>query len=530
MLSAIDFNAVRLAAALLFLLTSAAVWVVLYRQHDRVSVALWALGGMAFGTAMLSRADGNLQVQSAEFVVSGIAAVCGAVFRLVALRRDLGVSTQAARVVALVALISAAVAALTTWAHPSFALMFFRGVGAVLLGLSAWYAWQMARRAPSRNGQLLAALLALASLSYVLLCVKLLVHWEAGLVVGRWDYLVASAIAVVNGAYVNLAYVGLVLDRSRVAERSARDAQTLELARRESAESSAEALRSTLHQRDRLAAERGHLLQVLAHEIRQPLHNVNAALQAAQQALPHTPPLAPPQPAAHPQGNPGLGLVGADLAAERVQHAQHVLTDMQSVLENTLAVSSLLVREAPLTLQEVEIDFLLAMALGDLSQAERSRVSLQRDHGLHSVEVEPGLVRLALRNLLRNAFGHGGPGIAVKVSVEEQRDPPAWVLSVSDNGPGMSPAKLAALSAKPVSGTQGDAPADAGVAPAPQRGAGLFIVRRVMALHGGHLKLQPAPVQGLCARLVFPLPDDEPAAAAAAAAASQAAVSGARNT
>ena len=205
MVSAIDFNAVRLAAAMLFILTSAAVWVVLYRQHDRTSVALWALGGMAFGTAMLSRADGNLQVHSAEFVVSGIAAICGAVFRAVALRRDLGLATQAAWVAALFALVSAVVVALANWGHPSFALLFFRGVGAVLLGLSAWYAWQLARRAPSRNGQLLAALMALATLSYLLLCVNLLAHWEAALVVDRWDYLVASVIAVVNGAYVSKA-------------------------------------------------------------------------------------------------------------------------------------------------------------------------------------------------------------------------------------------------------------------------------------------------------------------------------------
>ena len=199
---------------------------------------------------------------------------------------------------------------------------------------------------------------------------------------------------------------------------------------------------------------------------------------------------------------------------------------MQSVLENTLAVSSLLVREAPLTLQEVEIDFLLALALGDLSQAERSRISLQRGHGLHSVEVEPGLVRLALRNLLRNAFGHGGPGVTVSLSVEEQLDPPAWVLSVADNGLGVSAAQLSALATLTSQDAQANVSPEASTATAAQRGTGLFIVRRVMALHGGHLKLQAAPVQGLCACLVFPLPDDEPNAAAT----SQALVSGARNT
>lgn len=527
MVSAIDFNAVRLAAAVLFALTSAAVWLVLHRQHDRVAVAMWALGGLGFSAGLLARVDNALQVQSVAYVVTTSFVAWGFVLRAVALRRDMGLSSGTFWVLASCVLMSAPLAALAASGHASWAVLYVRATGALLLGVMTWYSWQLGRRGPSRNGMLLAAVEGLTVLGYLLICIQLVIHWDDGMALDRWDYAVFSVVVVINAAYSNLAYVGLVLDRSRLAERSARDAQALEGARRESAESSAEALRSTLQQRDRLAAERGHLLQVLAHEIRQPLHNANAALQAAHKALPHAPAsAAPPQPAGQAQGKPGAGLEGADLAAERVQHAQQVLTDMQSVLENTLAVSSLLVREAPLTLQEVEIDFLLEMALGDLSQAERSRVNLQRGPDLHSVEVEPGLVRLALRNLLRNAFGHGGPGVRVSVSVEEQPDPPAWVLGVSDNGPGIAPAKLSALSTKPAADAEGDVPADASVATAPQRGAGLFIVRRVMALHGGHLKLQTAPGQGLCARLVFPLPDDEPAAAAAA----QAAVSGARNT
>jgi signal transduction histidine kinase len=524
MVSAIDFNTVRLAASLLFILSSAAVWVVLYGQHDRLAVALWSLGGMAFGAAILPIATGNVNVQSAEFVVLALVAVCGATFRLLALRRDLGFPMQAARVLTLATLFSATAFALAAWSHPSSVLLLFRGAAAILLGLAAWCAWHLAWRVPSRNGQLLAAFLALGMLSYLILNAVLLTDWEAGLVVGRWDYIVASVIAVVNGAYVNLAYVGLVLDRARVAETSARQAQNLELARRKSAESTSEVLRSTLHQRDRLATERGHLLNVLAHEIRQPLHNANAALQAARQALPEAPTtfVRPQMPTA--QANPGLNLVGTDLAAERVRHAQQVLIDMQSVLENTLAVSSLLTRQAALTLQEVEIDFLLDLALGDLSQAERSRVVVHRAPGLHTVEVEPGLVRLALSNLLRNAFSHGGAGVTVNLRIEEQQQPPAWLLSVCDNGLGMSPAQFSALLPKSSAETRGDAFDETNGTTARRRGVGLFIVRRVMALHAGHLKLHAATGQGVCASLVFPLPDDEPAAAV------QALVKGARNT
>ena len=531
MVTAIDFNAVRLAAAVLFLLTSAAVWVVLKRQHDRTAVVLWAVGGLGFSIAMLARVDNELQVHSVLYVSSTCAATCALVFRVVALRRDLGLQTGSWRTVALCVLMSAPVAALAAWGSASAAVLYVRGGHGLLVAALAWYAWQLGRRGPSRNGLELAAVEALTLLGYVLICAQLLAHWDEGLALDRWDYAVFSLISVINAAYSNLAYVGLVLDRSRVAETSARIAQAAEVVRREAAESGAATLRSLLQEKDRLAAERGHLLQVLAHEIRQPLHNANAALQAAGQALrklqsPHRAPAA---------AGTGSASSAADsssaFAAERVQHAQEVLSDMQSVLENTLAVSSLLVRDTALTLQEVEIDFLLDLALGDLPEAERVRVVLLRRSELRSVDVEPGLVRLALRNLLRNAFSHGGPAVVVSLSIDEQADPPAWVLSVADNGVGMPAEQLRVLSA----GAPADASASASatVAVAPQRGAGLFIVRRVMALHKGHLKLAPAPTHGLCAQLVFPLPADEvPDALADGAAdgAAQTLTSGARNT
>lgn len=555
MVTAIDFNAVRLAAAVLFLLTSAAVWVVLHRQHDRTAVALWALGGLGFSVAMLGRVDNDLQVRSVWWVVTACTATWAFILRGVALRRDLGFSTGAWRVVALCVLTSAPLAALAAWGSASSAALFARGVAALLVAALAWYSWQLGRRGPSRNGLLLAAVEVLTLGGYLLICVQLMIHWDEGLALNRWDYAVFSVIGVINAAYSNVAYVGLVLDRSRVAERFALDAQAAELVRRETAESGADALRAMLHQRDRLAAERGHLLQVLAHEIRQPLHNANAALQSASLALRKMPqPLPQPQPhptrsaAAHPSPNQtqagatlaapctsplivpaspgsGSGLVGSALATDRVQHAQWVLSGMQSVLENTLAVSSLLVRDAPLTLQEVEIDFLLDLALGDLPEAERSRVVLQRRSGLRSVDVEPGLVRLALRNLLRNAFGHGGPAVVVNLCIDEQQDPPALLLSVVDNGVGISAAQLQLLSAgaPTPSATPSDAPSRTpsgtpnleAVTTAPQRGTGLFIVRRVMALHKGSLKLAAAQPHGLCAHLVFPLPADEATAAAA---------------
>jgi signal transduction histidine kinase len=116
---------------------------------------------------------------------------------------------------------------------------------------------------------------------------------------------------------------------------------------------------------------------------------------------------------------------------------------------------------------------------------------------MRSAELEIGLVRLALRNLLRNAFSHGGPEVSVLICIEEQPNPPALVISVLDDGVGPPPELLQPPTATP------------GTALAPpqtlaQRGLGLYIVRQVMARHGGTLELSANLPQGLVARLVFP--------------------------
>ena len=149
---------------------------------------------------------------------------------------------------------------------------------------------------------------------------------------------------------------------------------------------------------------------------------------------------------------------------------------------------------------------------------------------LHSVELEPGLVRLALRNLLNNAIEHGGAGVQVRLVVAEQSTPPALLLRVLDNGSALDANLLLRLQSAPAtSGSTSEvssaASSVAGLARAKtdgssaddqppaaadtfSRGLGLALARRVMQLHGGELRFTPAQPQGLEACLVFPLPDE----------------------
>jgi signal transduction histidine kinase len=289
--------------------------------------------------------------------------------------------------------------------------------------------------------------------------------------------LVLGLVAIVAGIFGTLGYLGLVLDDTRRAEARAREAQTTEAAARAAAESVAEELRAALAQRDQLAAERQRTLEVLAHEIRQPLNNAGSALQATASVL-------------HGMEGPG-----AEQAAARLQRARAVLGNVNSVLDNTLAVAQLLALHRPLPLQEVELDLLVDLVLGDLNEAQRERVQVRRLADMRTAEVETGLMRLALRNLLLNALKHGGPAAHVELRLTEREDPPALLLCVADDGPGMEPAQMRAAQIKAADDPQ-----------PPRRGLGLYIARTVALRHGGRLHLSAVAPHGLRVCLELPLP------------------------
>ncbi len=192
---------------------------------------------------------------------------------------------------------------------------------------------------------------------------------------GSWDFALLVCTALVAALYGNLGYLGMALDRIGASGRQAREAQRSQASLREVAEESLRALRSLLQEREQLQ-------QMLVHEIRQTLHNASGALQAAAIALAAL---------LHATSPAEADRVGRQVG-ERLQRAQGVSGDVRSVLDNTLAAASLLARHAPVVLQDTEIDFLIAMVLGDLTEAQRGRVQVRWQSSYRSADLEPGLV------------------------------------------------------------------------------------------------------------------------------------------
>jgi len=204
--------------------------------------------------------------------------------------------------------------------------------------------------------------------------------------------------------------------------------------------------------------ERTEMLDVLAHEVRQPLHNASAAMESARSVL----------------GNDGRGE-----SSELVLRAQAVLAEVQRSLDNTLAVASLLARPDPIHLDDADIDTLIGVAVADMPSSERSRIQVVRETATRTVLLDVSLMRLALRNLLSNALKFSPPDAVVRVRIADSDEPLGLLIDVSDSGPGVSPELRPRLFMR---GGRGSGRGSG-------HGLGLYIVHQVMKLHQGSVDL-----------------------------------------
>jgi signal transduction histidine kinase len=233
---------------------------------------------------------------------------------------------------------------------------------------------------------------------------------------------------------------------------------------------------------NRVLHERNEMLDVLAHEVRQPLNNASAALQSAAAALSE---------------------VGEPVASQRLTRAQAVMGQVLASIDNTLAVASLLARPEPIHREDSDIDTVLAMAIADVPASERIRVQTERSTDTRTASMDMSLMRLALRNLLANALRYSPAGLPVVIRVSDSDDPLAMVIDVADSGPGIPADRVPTLFERGVRGAHSGAASGGGM------GLGLYIVRRVMELHGGQALLVRNGPDGVTVRLVIqPLADD----------------------
>lgn len=228
----------------------------------------------------------------------------------------------------------------------------------------------------------------------------------------------------------------------------------------------------------RLLDEREQLLRLLAHEVRQPLHNAAAALQTALDAIAVSS-------AALPSG------ADAPLA-----HAQQVMTHVIGTLNNALAAALLLSSGEQGRPTDTDLDTLVALVLGDIGPEDRPRVAVAMDTGLRTAQLQPMLMRLALCNLLVNALHYSPAGTPVRFRISDSDEPPALCFEVADAGPGIAPELLPRVFDR---GTRGP-----DTRPGTGAGLGLYIVHQVARMHGGEAAIEQNQPHGTIVRMSIP--------------------------
>jgi signal transduction histidine kinase len=223
--------------------------------------------------------------------------------------------------------------------------------------------------------------------------------------------------------------------------------------------------------RERLAAnlaQLGELAAGLAHELRNGMATLTGYLSLIER---------------EPQG----GTVAGYLVEIR-RETDHLMR----VLEDFLSFA----RPESLRLESLDVEALLARAAHDPALGEVSVELATPTTPLPAIAGDPHLLERALRNLLHNAArAHSEAGAGGPIEVTPRVAAEGLEIAIADRGRGLPEGPVEHLFQPFVSGRAG------GV------GLGLPLAQRIVALHGGTLRLEARP-DGPGAQAVLTLPFD----------------------
>ncbi|MDD0840891.1 PAS domain S-box protein [Curvibacter sp. HBC61] len=153
---------------------------------------------------------------------------------------------------------------------------------------------------------------------------------------------------------------------------------------------------------------------------------------------------------------------------------------------------------ADLHLQPLDLVTLVQRELAGWSQSPGACApTLAAEHGPCWVQGDETYLRRALMNLLSNARKYSGDAAPVAVRVAPHpNDPGLLLLSVRDQGRGMSPEQLARYGERFYRADESGS--------VPGTGLGVSIVKQIVALHGGRLEVQSELGRGTVVTLCLP--------------------------
>jgi two-component system, OmpR family, sensor kinase len=181
-----------------------------------------------------------------------------------------------------------------------------------------------------------------------------------------------------------------------------------------------------------------------------------------------------------------------------VRAVNHTLGLLERVIADLLDVARLHQGIFAINAQHMKLMELVQEVVSAFRTAERPI------HVHTSVEVvfsaDPDRLRQLLENVLANAVKYAPKQtpISVEVHIERRKDEPWMILTVSNQGPGLPPERLATHFHPFVASSQSTG-----------LGLGLYLANRIAAAHGGTLTIDSTAGQGMQVTLALPVEEEE---------------------
>lgn len=309
------------------------------------------------------------------------------------------------------------------------------------------------------------------------------IFFPARAVIKLFNILTISALPAANSAtgeavaIVGMIASSVVVQAGFLGMLTAQQSRARQLAARRLARASEHMLGARLHakQIQKLADQRLNLLNLLTHEVRQPLHNAQAGLQSFLTELEH-------------------GEYSPERLSSAARRTQGVLDGITLSLSNAITGTRLIEDDSIGQLRQTGMAETAAMAQLDCPPYWQQRIHMTLPSPEMFIDVEPVLLRLALRNLLDNALKYSPADTPVTFEILEEGTELGVLFRVTND-------------------LADDHSLDGDIFGRDQRGSstyaegqglGLYIVKRVAKLHDGSVNMRRVGASQVVFELFLP--------------------------
>lgn len=178
---------------------------------------------------------------------------------------------------------------------------------------------------------------------------------------------------------------------------------------------------------------------------------------------------------------------------------------IRDLVNDLKLVSQLEYEMQPINKGPVCLSMLLrTCAVGLLNEGLSNRFSIETeimaDAETITFDCDEQLIKRAVKNLLYNSVLHNPDGCDIILGLNCTAE--TVVITVSDNGVGLSIEKMKALKEKPHDQESADARLDLG------HGLGLYLVHQIAKAHNGTMRIKSGYQTGFCVELILKIQDD----------------------